>query len=270
MPRDINGNYTPPAGNPVTAGTLIEAEWANALVNDIKTEMTNSLSRDGYGGMRTQFKNADGTMLAPGDSWINEPSSGWYRKGLNSFALSVGNEDIFTVNKTGLSMASGKTIVGALTTNDVKALILAAYPIGCIHLSMVSTNPSTYIGGTWALISGGRFLLGHNGGAYSAGGTGGEETVTLSAAQMPYHNHGGTTGADYPDHTHFTPGIGTNTLGGSSPYLNYVVYDGVNALYTSGATSRHYHDFTTDYRGGNAPHNNMPPYLVCYMWQRTA
>ena len=26
----------------------------------------------------------------------------------------------------------------------------------------------------------------------------------------------------------------------------------------------------TNYSGGNAPHNNMPPYLAVYMWVRTA
>ena len=27
---------------------------------------------------------------------------------------------------------------------------------------------------------------------------------------------------------------------------------------------------TTDGTGGNAYHNNMPPYIACYLWKRTA
>src|SRR5215470_9267978 len=112
MPRDANGNYTLPAGNPVTPGDVIEDTWANPTMSDIAIALTDSLSRTGKGGMQVQFKNADGTVGGPGIGWINEPTSGWYRKSLNEFWYSVGNEDIFQITKTGIQLAPGKTALG--------------------------------------------------------------------------------------------------------------------------------------------------------------
>lgn len=47
MPRDISGNYTLPAGNPVVTGTTIASTWANTTLSDIATALTQSLSIDG-------------------------------------------------------------------------------------------------------------------------------------------------------------------------------------------------------------------------------
>src|SRR5262245_60091314 len=43
MPRDVNGVYTLPAGNPVQAGTVIDPNWANTTLNDIADALTDSL-----------------------------------------------------------------------------------------------------------------------------------------------------------------------------------------------------------------------------------
>jgi hypothetical protein len=111
MPRDLNGNYTLPAGNPVASGTLIETAWANPTMSDVATAITDSLSRSGNGGMLVSFKNADGTLGAPGISWTNEPTSGWWRSALNSFWYSVGAENVFRITKTGVELATGKNFV---------------------------------------------------------------------------------------------------------------------------------------------------------------
>ena len=50
MPRNNAGTYTLP-NPPVVSGTTIEAPWANSSLDDIKTELTNSLDRFGRGGM---------------------------------------------------------------------------------------------------------------------------------------------------------------------------------------------------------------------------
>jgi hypothetical protein len=90
-------------------GTVIEADWANPTMGDLGNAITDSLSRSGQGGMLVPFKNADGTMAAPGMTWANESSSGWYRKANNEFWYSVGNDDVFQITKTGIALATGKT-----------------------------------------------------------------------------------------------------------------------------------------------------------------
>ena len=50
----------------------------------------------------------------------------------------------------------------------------AIYPVGSIYLSTASTDPATFLGGTWSRIQG-RFLLGASS-TYPAGTTGGAAT----------------------------------------------------------------------------------------------
>ena len=85
-----------------------------------------------------------------------------------------------------------------------------------------------------------RFLLAA-GSSYTAGDTGGEATHTLTVAEMPKHTHGSI----------YTGSSGTKNL----PWLSGT---GSNLAYVEG------------YAGGGKAHNNMPPYLVVYVWKRTA
>lgn len=147
------------------------------------------------------------------------------------------------------------------------------YPVGSIYMSMSATNPATLFGvGTWARISQGRMLLGADDSTYKAGATGGEATHALTAAEMPAHSHTGTTSTN-GDHTHQVSrnidlsSADPNGEGGSCDTI--CNYDGGINFKTSTA-GNHNHTFTTNNAGGGAAHNNMPPYLVCYIWQRTA
>jgi microcystin-dependent protein len=51
MPRNSQGLYTLPAGNPVVPNTLIESVWANTTMTDIAAALTASLPRDGSAPM---------------------------------------------------------------------------------------------------------------------------------------------------------------------------------------------------------------------------
>lgn len=51
MPRNSQGLYTLPAGNPVVSGTIIESTWANSTMDDIAAALTDSLPRDGTAPM---------------------------------------------------------------------------------------------------------------------------------------------------------------------------------------------------------------------------
>jgi len=108
MPRDASGNYTLAAGNPVVPGTVIEADWANTTLPDLADAMTNSLSRNGNGGMLAQFKSIDGNILAPGMSFNNELSLGLYRAAAGDMRAVVDNVDVFRITSAnGLQLWNG-------------------------------------------------------------------------------------------------------------------------------------------------------------------
>jgi hypothetical protein len=104
MPRDSNGNYTlPSTGNPVLTGTTISSTWANATLNDLAAEMTDSLDRSGKGGMLSAFKVFDGTVGAPGLAWASEPTSGLYRIGADDYGFSISGNKTLEITLTKFS-----------------------------------------------------------------------------------------------------------------------------------------------------------------------
>ena len=171
------------------------------------------------------------------------------------------------------------TVQGTATNADTvdgyhaSDLLSKIYPVGSIYMSMSATNPHDLFGvGTWQRISQGRMLLGADDSTYKAGATGGEATHTLTAAEMPAHSHTGTTSTN-GNHTHQVSrnidlsSADPNGEGGSHDTI--CDYDGGTNFKTS-AAGDHNHTFTTGNSGGGAAHNNMSPYLVCCIWQRTA
>lgn len=126
--------------------------------------------------------------------------------------------------------------------NTKSELVDIIYPVGSIYMSVNNTTPATFFGGTWEQIQD-RFLL-SAGDTYKNGETGGEATHTLTIAEMPPHNHGCRT------------------------------YSGSNIDKTQWSIKSIENSFEgrvfTDNAGGGQPHNNMPPYLVVYVWKRTA
>lgn len=118
-----------------------------------------------------------------------------------------------------------------------------AYPVGSIYMSVNEVNPAQLFGGTWKRL-GGRFLLGADT-TYPAGSTGGEAEHTLTIDEMPKHNHGLDN---------------YNASGNATPFLTVQHQDKIG----------YGGNVQTMYTGGSQPHNNMPPYLTVFMWQRTA
>ena len=69
MARDANGVYTLPLPD-VQANTTIQSVWANTTMDDIATALTDSLDRQGRGGMLAPFQFSDGAEAAPGAGHI--------------------------------------------------------------------------------------------------------------------------------------------------------------------------------------------------------
>ena len=80
MPRNAQGQYFLPDGNPVTPGELIKSEWANSTMDDIANALTNSLDRAGAGGMTGPLKAAAGTQARPGITFVEDVTSGLFKE----------------------------------------------------------------------------------------------------------------------------------------------------------------------------------------------
>lgn len=79
--------YSP--GNPVTSGTPVSSSWANNTLNDIATEISDSLSRSGKGPMLATLSLYSGTVGTPGLNFSSDTGSGLYRIGSNNIGLSI-------------------------------------------------------------------------------------------------------------------------------------------------------------------------------------
>lgn len=144
--------------------------------------------------------------------------------------------------------------------------LLDVYPVGAIYTSVSATNPSTLFGGTWEAIAAGRVLIGAGGG-YTAGQTGGSSTATLSIANMPSHNHGGSTGSVGSGGSH-THGLTGNAWEGDGTSFINVKPTGTNRTGAENGMPAHSHTITA--QGSGQAFSVQNPYLVVYMWKRTA
>ena len=165
-------------------------------------------------------------------------------------AIQLNNDDTLLFPQiTSLSNLYHNTTAMSTYLNSFKtSLYKIFYPIGSILILGTDTNPNTLFSGTtWEAYAQGEILVGYgylNGDSTQQQITfdkeiTGEETVTLTVAQLPSHTHGmyksaiadGSSGYDYR-------GSGTN---------NY-----------------------TYYTGNGGAHNNMMPYVAVNIWRRTA
>lgn len=163
----------------------------------------------------------------------------------------------------------------------ISALLSLVYPVGAVYISTVSTSPADLFGfGTWAVFGAGRTIVSLDAADSdfdTSGATGGSKTVTLTEAQIPAHTHvqdaHGHSVSD-PGHAHVenlnsattgglrgaTPDTSTNT----STASGYSTASATTGLTVDSATA------TNQNTGGDEAHNNMPPFIVAYVWERTA
>jgi hypothetical protein len=137
------------------------------------------------------------------------------------------------------------TKLGKLNPTDILPVI---YPVGSIYCNAsVATNPGTLLGfGTWSAFGAGRVMIG-DGGGYTAEATGGEATHLLTSAESGLVAHNHDISAGIGENASVSRVTGTNdTEKGTANTNNNTAADAVSA------------------------HNNLQPYIVVYMWVRTA
>lgn len=164
------------------------------------------------------------------------------------------------------------TINGKTIKQNGRTLLDTFYPVGSIFITTVSTNPSSYMGGTWVRFGNGQTLVGVNesdGDFNTVQKTGGEKQHTLTQNEMPSHSHEARevnghrayfwawSSGPHPSPTLWIPG--GNVSGGAMPA-------GGNPL----MSKQSWEGYTTTNTGGGKSHNNLQPYITVYMWRRTA
>lgn len=127
MPRNQNGQYFLPDGNPVVSGELVKAEWANKTLDDVAQALTESLDRKGLGGMTGQFKAEDGTVAKPGMSFTNENGSGIYRESSGVFGVAVRGQKIVDFRQGAMTMANGQRFYLSRNPSDAMEAVTKQY-----------------------------------------------------------------------------------------------------------------------------------------------
>jgi microcystin-dependent protein len=152
------------------------------------------------------------------------------------------------------------------TTGFVQNSLGALYPVGSIYINAaVSTNPATLLGfGTWSAFGAGRVMVGLDAG--NAAFDTAQETGGSADAIVVSHSHTATSSVSDPGHNH-TVGIQTKSLdqnAGSSSLA------GAGTTTTSTASTGISVSTSISTTGSSATNANLQPYIVVYMWRRTA
>jgi hypothetical protein len=177
-----------------------------------------------------------------------------------TWGINISGNAATATSATSATSATNATNATNLGSSGTLAVLAAAYPVGSIYMNASNgTNPASLLGfGTWAVIASGQMLLG-NGSGYSAGSTGGSATTTLSIANLPSHSHG----VNDPGHYHSDNGE-NSTYGSTSGPDDMQLWPGSHN--TSTATT----GISIQNTGSGTSFSTISPYLVVYMWQRTA
>lgn len=175
----------------------------------------------------------------------------------------------------------GSTRLTGMTLSDI---LLAVYPVGSYYTSEDSTDPGTIFGGTWARVKG-KVVVGLDEADTdfdTINETGGEKTHLLTANEsgLRSHAHTASSGSNSASHTHGLSLQWANTTTTTSNGYRVTDIDnktggggtGATAS-TGGQSANHTHAITVNaVAAANAidAHNNLQPYVVAYMWKRTA
>lgn len=215
---------------------------------------------------------------------------------------SEGNLILHRVNGSSVNAGDFMGVISDLV-ND--AIFEQAWPLGSIHMSVNPTNPAiTLGGGVWQAWGSGRVPVGVDSGQTEFDGaeeTGGAKTVTLTESQMPVHTHvqnahshsmshdhsdASTNSAGAHSHTLYSRGGGSTADLGSYPRIKRSSpdaspsYQSADLMEDGGGVHSHTVNIpaysgntgsttpTNQNAGGGSAHNNLQPYITCYMWKR--
>lgn len=117
-------------------------------------------------------------------------------------------------------------------TELIHTTLDSIYPVGSVYISLNSTNPGTYLKGTWEQFAQGRTLIGVGSGndgsneqTFDVNDTGGEYKHLLTKKELSFIDYGALlqqNGSVIGVHSHGSGGSGSEKISLMQPY--YVVY----------------------------------------------
>jgi len=175
----------------------------------------------------------------------------------------VKDAGISTAKITDDAVTAAKIAAGAVT--DV------VYPVGSIFTTVTNYADSAAVvsaigGTTWTAFGAGRVLVGLDSSDTdfdTVEETGGAKTHTLGITEMPSHRHGGIfpSGSTGSRTNAFDVDSPVNGADDGDSFQKFTRYAGGDGSTTDGVL---------DSAGDTQAHNNVQPYIVVYMWKRTA
>jgi len=169
----------------------------------------------------------------------------------------------------------GNLVVNTLTCNSSTGGsidLLDVYPVGSIYLSVNNANPSSLFGGIWEAWGSGRCPIGMDTTQTefdTVEKTGGEKEHILITEEMPAHTHTiGSSGAHKHTYTGFIQCSASSSTSYTAIAHKRYTADGTATPASMNSSGGHTHTPTNT--GGGQSHNNLQPYITCYMWKRVA
>ena len=165
--------------------------------------------------------------------------------------------------------------IGSTAAVDYSGLLSKIYPVGSIYMSATLSTAdqvNAALGGTWVAWGSGRVPVGVNTSDSSFNTvekTGGEKTHKLSTAEMPSHTHvqnaHNHTQNPHGHNFRYAANMGGGAYHGPNSSGNEKGWDTWvrNTTATNNATTA-----TNQKTGGDGAHNNLQPYITCYMYKR--
>lgn len=213
--------------------------------------------------MSREYKDVGPVGIVPDGQWLPDKTYSYLR-----LVTHLGSSYLYINPKpsAGHALSNGEYWqvqgLASATTDDPLALLAALrdylWPLGSIYMSSSAASPGESIGGVWEPWGAGRVPVGRDaadGDFDTAGKTGGAKAHTHTLGDG-YAKAVGSTGASNLYYASKMPG-GT--------------WQATHKAITAGSAVA---DSTTPSTaialGGQTDGGEMPPYIVCYMWRRTA